>query len=116
MVARRGPAPVNATALIRGMFHKVSDKPQPGMGVFPPDWLESTFMPAAVRKVTSTRALHEFSLQYGEPLGDSGLRRALSTKLAALNVPARRSRSSPRSAPRTRWTSSAARCCGRATR
>ena len=88
IVARRGPAPVNATSLIRGMFHKISNKPQPGMGVFPPDWLESTFMPAAVRKVTSTRALHDFSLQYGEPLGDTGLRRALATKLAALNVPA----------------------------
>jgi DNA-binding transcriptional MocR family regulator len=88
MAARRGPAPVNATALIRGMFHKISNKPQPGMGVFPPDWLESTFMPAAVRKVTSTRALHDFSLQYGEPMGDGGLRRALSNKLAALSVPA----------------------------
>ena len=83
---RAAHAPVDATALIRGMFHKVSNKPQPGMGVFPPDWLESTFMPAAVRKVTSTRALQEFSLQYGEPMGDSGLRRALSQKLAALNV------------------------------
>ncbi len=88
LVARRGPAPVNATALIRGMFHKISNKPQPGMGVFPSEWLESTFMPAAVRKVTSTRSLQEFSLQYGEPMGDSGLRRALSTKLTALNVPA----------------------------
>ena len=48
-----GVSPVNATALIRGMFHKISDKPQPGMGVFPPQWLESTFMHAAVRKVTS---------------------------------------------------------------
>jgi DNA-binding transcriptional MocR family regulator len=82
----RSASPINATALIRGMFHKISDKPQPGMGVFPPDWLESTFMPAAVRKVTSTRALQDFSLQYGEPLGDSGLRDALSKKLAALNV------------------------------
>src|SRR4030095_13107059 len=45
IVARRGPAPVNATSLIRGMFHKISDKPQPGMGVFPSEWLESTFMP-----------------------------------------------------------------------
>src|SRR4051812_21840951 len=88
MIARRNPAPVNATSLIRGMFHKISDKPQPGMGVFPSEWLESTFMPAAVRKVTTTRALHEFSLQYGEPLGDAGLRRALSNKLAGLNVPA----------------------------
>ncbi|EJL90407.1 transcriptional regulator with HTH domain and aminotransferase domain containing protein [Polaromonas sp. CF318] len=84
MAARQ--APVDATALIRGMFHKVSNKPQPGMGVFPPDWLETTFMPAAVRKVTSVSALRDFSLQYGEPMGDSGLRRALSQKLSALNV------------------------------
>lgn len=84
--AARGAPPVNATALIRGMFHKISDKPQPGMGVFPPEWLESTFMPAAVRKVTSTRALNDFSLQYGEPLGDTGLRRVLAKKLATLNV------------------------------
>ncbi|MDO9195092.1 PLP-dependent aminotransferase family protein [Rhodoferax sp.] len=78
--------PVNATALIRGMFHGSSDKPQPGMGVFPPDWLETSFMAAAVRRVTSTRALHAFSLQYGEPAGDSGLRRSLSQKLVGLNV------------------------------
>jgi len=82
----RQPAPIDATALIRGMFHKVSDKPQPGMGVFPSEWLESTFMPAAVRKVTGTRALQQFSLQYGEPKGDTGLRRALSKKLATLSV------------------------------
>jgi len=79
-------APIDATALIRGMFHKVSNKPQPGMGVFPPEWLETSFMPAAVRKVTSVSALREFSLSYGEPMGDSGLRRALSQKLNALNV------------------------------
>lgn len=84
--ARAGVSPINATALIRGMFHKVSNKPHPGMGVFPPDWLESTFMPAAVRKVTSTRALQDFSLQYGEPLGDGGLRRVLAQKLGTLNI------------------------------
>ena len=84
--ASRSAPPVNATALIRGMFHKISNKPQPGTGVFPPDWLESTFLPAAVRKVTGTRALQEFSLQYGEPLGDSGLRRLLAKKLATLSV------------------------------
>lgn len=80
--------PIDAAALIRGMFHQVSSKPQPGMGVFPPDWLESSFMPAAIRKVSSTGALSDFSLQYGEPLGDSSLRRALSQKLGALNMPA----------------------------
>ena len=78
--------PVNATALIRGMFHGVSSKPQPGMGVFPPDWLETTFLPAAVRRYTGAKALHGYSLHYGEPAGDSGLRRALSQKLASINV------------------------------
>ncbi|RZJ27080.1 MAG: PLP-dependent aminotransferase family protein [Haliea sp.] len=78
--------PVNATALIRGMFHGASSKPQPGMGVFPPDWLETSFMPAAVRRVTSARALQDFSLSYGEPAGDSGLRHALSKKLESQNV------------------------------
>ncbi|MDB5885184.1 MAG: transcriptional regulator, GntR family [Polaromonas sp.] len=81
-------APVDAAALIRGMFHPVSNKPQPGMGVFPADWLESSFMPAAVRKTSSASALRDFSLQYGEPMGDSGLRRALSQRLGALNIPA----------------------------
>ena len=78
--------PVSATALIRGMFQGSSDKPQPGMGVFPPDWLETSFMPLAVRKVTSSRALQSFSLQYGEPAGDSTLRQALSQKLAIHNI------------------------------
>lgn len=82
------PGPINATALIRGMFHRVSDKPQPGMGVFPPEWLESGFMPAAVRRVASTRSLNDVSLNYGEPLGDGGLRRVLAQKLATLNVQA----------------------------
>ena len=78
--------PINATALIRGMFHGVSSKPQPGMGVFPPDWLETTFLPAAVRRFTGAKALHGFSLHYGESAGDSDLRRALSQKLAGINV------------------------------
>ena len=55
-------APADASTLIRGMFHRPSDKPQPGMGVFPPEWFESTFMPAAVRCVTNSRALQELSL------------------------------------------------------
>ncbi|HEX2546932.1 MAG TPA: PLP-dependent aminotransferase family protein [Ramlibacter sp.] len=88
IVARRGPSPVNATALMRGMFHNISNKPQPGMGILPPEWLESDFLPAAVRKVASARSLRDCSLQYGEPLGDAGLRRALATKLAGLSVPA----------------------------
>jgi DNA-binding transcriptional MocR family regulator len=33
-------------------------------------------MPAAVRKLTSTRALQDSSLRYGDPMGDAELRRA----------------------------------------
>jgi DNA-binding transcriptional MocR family regulator len=84
-------ARIDATALIRGMFHHNrgglgTNWPQPGMGVFPPDWLESDFMSAAVRKVTHTKALIETSLKYGEPKGDSGLRAALSLKLRDLSI------------------------------
>ncbi len=78
--------PVNATALIRGMFHSPHDKPQPGMGIFPPDWLKTSFMATSIRKVTSSSALESFSLQYGEPAGDLGLRQSLSNKLAAVNI------------------------------
>jgi DNA-binding transcriptional MocR family regulator len=81
-------APVNATALIRGMFQARGDKPQPGMGVFPREWLETSFLSAAVRRVTSPQSLNAFSLQYGEPAGDAGLRRSLAQRLAGLNLPA----------------------------
>ena len=80
--------PVNATALIRGMFQRGSDKPQPGLGAFPPDWLETGFLPAAIRRVSSGAQLRALSLQYGEPAGDAGLRQALSARLAALAIPA----------------------------
>jgi DNA-binding transcriptional MocR family regulator len=81
-------APLNATALIRGMFHGISDKPQPGLGVLPSDWLETAFLTTAVRRSCSVDTLNSISLQYGEPLGDSSLRRALSNKLAGLSVQA----------------------------
>ena len=81
-------APLNATALIRGMFHGISDKPQPGMGVLPPQWLQSSFLVNAVRRFCTAQELNAFSLRYGEPAGDSGLRRALSHQLQNLAVPA----------------------------
>ena len=81
-------APIDATALIRGMFHKVSDKPQPGMGVFPPDWLESTFMPAAVRKVTSTRRCRSSRCSTASRWATAACAARCRKKLAALNVPA----------------------------
>jgi DNA-binding transcriptional MocR family regulator len=90
-LAGRPQQRIDATALIRGMFHHNrsglgSQWPQPGMGVFPPEWLESDFMGAAVRKVVQNKSLLDLSLKYGEPMGDSGLRSALSAKLRDLNI------------------------------
>ena len=75
---------INAGALMRGMFHGVSGKAQPGVGVFPPEWLENSFMPAAVRRIAASG--EDFTFQYGEPAGDLGLRRSLSKKLIGLNL------------------------------
>ena len=78
--------PVDATVLIRGMFHPVSAQPQPGMGVFPPDWLETRFMPAAVRKVASStvpRCLSASACSTTPPATAS--RPAARTRLCALD-------------------------------
>jgi DNA-binding transcriptional MocR family regulator len=80
-------APVNAAALIRGMFHPAGSRPQPGMGAFPPDWMAAGFMQAAVRRVTTPQALADSSLRYGEPLGDGHLRRVLADRLQGLGLP-----------------------------
>jgi DNA-binding transcriptional MocR family regulator len=80
--------PVNAAALIRGMFQPPGERQQPGMGAFPPEWMESSFMQAAVRRVTSSKTLNDVSLRYGEPMGDSHLRRVLSARLQGLGLPA----------------------------
>ena len=81
---------INATALIRGMFHQPSSKPQPGSGVLPIAWLEEArFMAAAVRKITAGPALQGGSLSYGEPMGDAGLRQALARRMADIGIAAR---------------------------
>lgn len=69
--------PINATALIRGMFAPAGAQPQPGMGIFPPDWLAAPFVAAAVRKVAASRQWPATALQYGDPRGDAGLRAVL---------------------------------------
>jgi DNA-binding transcriptional MocR family regulator len=85
--AERMATPINATALIRGMFQPDGDRLQPGMGVFPPDWLAAGFMTSAVRKVTGSAQLQAGSLRYGEPQGDSGFRAALAQRLQGLGLP-----------------------------
>ena len=77
---------IHATALIRGMFHQPSGRPQPGSGVLPPEWLDLPALPAAVRKVINTSDWAESALRYGEPMGDSGLRTVLAHKLADMGM------------------------------
>ncbi|MFE8644651.1 PLP-dependent aminotransferase family protein [Sphingomonas sp. NCPPB 2930] len=81
-------SPMQATALIRGMFHTPSGRAQPGSGVMPPDWLDLPALPAAVRKVVASAAWARSALQYGEPLGDAGLRDVLSRRLAQIGIEA----------------------------
>jgi DNA-binding transcriptional MocR family regulator len=81
-------APVDATALIRGMFHGVSDLPAPGLGTLPPDWLDLPLLASALRRVLA-HGDAALALQYGQPAGDLRLREALAVKLADFGVRAR---------------------------
>lgn len=81
------PAPVDATALVRSMFHACMDRSAPGMGTLPPDWLDAALLQRALRRATG-RAEAASWLNYGEPAGDPGLRAALARRLADLGVAA----------------------------
>ncbi len=84
----RPPLPGSATTLIRGMFQPPGARPMPGLGTLPADWLDLPLLAGALHKVSRGAALGECSLRYGEPAGDSRLRRALSHKLAEHGVTA----------------------------
>ncbi|MCP5286593.1 MAG: PLP-dependent aminotransferase family protein [Burkholderiaceae bacterium] len=88
--AGRGPtAPVDATALIRGMFHAGVHGSAPGMGTLPVDWLDAALLQRALRRVTGGRGDDGSAwLRYGEPAGDPGLRAALSRRLVDIGVDA----------------------------
>lgn len=78
--------PVDATALIRGMFHAGASRSAPGMGTLPEDWLDPALLQRALRQAIAGRAGDW--VRYGDPAGDPGLRAALSRRLADLGVPA----------------------------
>ena len=81
-------APVDATALIRGMFQRGSAPSGPGMGTLPEAWLDEALLDRALRR---TLAQAGGSLRYGNPAGDDGLREALSRRLGGelgINAPA----------------------------
>jgi DNA-binding transcriptional MocR family regulator len=81
------PAPVDATALIRGMFQAQGGLPAPGMGTLPEDWLDAGLLQRALKRVSGAAAAAGW-LRYGDPAGDATLRSALSRRLADLGIDA----------------------------
>lgn len=77
--------PVDATALIRGMFAGAGDRPAPGLGTLPPDWLDLPLLTSTLRRVL-TQADPVAALQYGHPAGDPRLRKVLAVRLADFGV------------------------------
>ena len=87
------PAPVDATALIRGMFLGRSAGNAPGLGTLPPQWLDLPLLNSALRRAMSTAGAT--ALQYGAPAGDARLREALTRRLADFGVAAQASQVVP---------------------
>lgn len=79
--------PVDATALIRGMFHSDASPLSPGIGTLPPAWLDAALLQRLVRQAVG-RAPADAWLGYGDPAGDPGLRQAMAARLSELGVPA----------------------------
>jgi len=79
-------APVDATALIRGMFHAGVRGSAPGMGTLPEDWLDPALLQRALRRVAAGDGTAW--VRYGDPAGDPALRAALSRRLGDLGIPA----------------------------
>jgi len=78
--------PVDATALIRGMFQDRRDRQGPGQGTLPEPWLDAALVERAMRRTLSQCAQ---DLRYGDPAGDPGLRAALARRLEGdLGIPA----------------------------
>ncbi len=74
----RLPAPVDATALIRGRFAQGPAPGGPGMGTLPEAWLDQRLLDRALRRTLSQAPE---ALRYGDPAGDEGLRQALARRL-----------------------------------
>jgi DNA-binding transcriptional MocR family regulator len=72
-------APVDATALIRGMFGQGAAPGGPGMGTLPEAWLDQPLLDRALRRVL---AQGQGALRFGDPAGDETLRQALARRLS----------------------------------
>lgn len=78
--------PLDATALIRGMFQQGSAPSGPGMGTLPEAWLDQPLLDRALRRTLGRPAQHGGgvvdALRYGNPAGDESLRQAMARRLA----------------------------------
>jgi DNA-binding transcriptional MocR family regulator len=83
----RMAAPVDATALIRGMFHHAAAPSGPGLGTLPPDWLDLPLLQSALRRSLAPPSRSDARI-YGDPAGDARLREALARRLADLGIAA----------------------------
>lgn len=77
-------APMDATALIRGMFEADAAR-SPGLGTLPADWLDPTLLQSALRRLNANDAL-AVQTSYGDPSGDERLRAALGQRLHDLGI------------------------------
>ncbi len=77
------PRPVDATALIRGMFQRSTGACAPGMGALPADWLDLALLQRVMRRAMTG---DDSALHYGEPAGDARLREVLARRLADIGV------------------------------
>jgi len=84
----RRVVPLSATTLMRGMFQPPGAQPMPGLGTLPVEWLDLPLLATALRRVSAGALLGPLALQYGEPAGDSRLRRALCARLVDHGVKA----------------------------
>lgn len=80
------PPPVDASALIRGMF-QADARRSPGLGTLPAEWLDLGLLQSTLRRL-ATQADDPLLSGYGEPLGDERLRRALSRRLLDIAIQA----------------------------
>jgi DNA-binding transcriptional MocR family regulator len=82
-------APVDASALIRGMLGENSRRPGPGLGTLPASWLDLGMLQAAMRRVLADERDDDrdaTALHYGDPAGDARLRAALCGRIADFGV------------------------------
>ena len=87
-VAPMRPLPNSATALIRAMFVRPGDRPMPGLGTLPADWLDAPMLGAAMRRATAALQRDAIALHYGDPAGEPRLREALAAKVAEFGIAA----------------------------